>query len=181
MSKASIVAKNYAKALFSVAKKDSAIDKVMEQLDIFKKNFSESFAHELQNPVISRPDLVEIMAEITKKFSFDATVSNFLLTLAYNKRLALFLEVYQEFVSLVKIQKNILSAEVIFASKADKSQIDQIRLAIEKKYSGKTVEITEKLDEKILGGFQVKINSNIIDLSLKTQLSSLKQELVNDL
>ncbi len=181
MSKASIVAKNYAKALFSVAKKDNAVDKVMEQLDIFKKSFSESFAHELQNPVISRPDLVEIMAEITKKFSLDATVSNFLLTLAYNKRLAIFLEVYKEFVSLVKIQKDILSAEVIFASKADKSQIDQIKLAIEKKYSGKTVEITEKLDEKILGGFQVKINSNIIDLSLKTQLSSLKQELVNDL
>ncbi len=181
MSKNSIVAKNYAKALFSVAKNENAIDKVMGQLDVFKKNFNHDFAHELQNPVICRDDLIEIMDEIAQKFSFDKTVSNFLLTLAHNKRMALFLEVYNEFLALVKVYKNILSVEVTFATKAEKTQIDEIKSALEKKYAGKTVEISESINEEILGGFQVRINSNIIDLSLKTQLSSLKRELVEGL
>lgn len=181
MSKNSIIAKNYAKALFSVAKNENAVEKVMGQLDIFKKNFSHDFANELQNPVICRDDLVKIMDEIVQKLSFDKLVANMLLTLAYNKRIALFLEVYNEFLSLVKIYKNILSVEVTFAAKAEKNQIDEIKSALEKKYAGKTVEITENINQEILGGFQVRIGSNIIDLSLKTQLFSLKRELVEAL
>ena len=177
MSKASAIAKNYAKALFSVAQESKNIDKIVENLETFKGNFSEDFAHELQNPVISKNDLVEIMEEITKKFSFEESFSNFLLTLASNKRISLFLEIYSEFVVLLKKHKNILDVEVVFSSKVDKAQLNEIKAAIEKDNVGKIIEIKETLDPKILGGFQVRIGSTIVDSSLKNQIFSLKQEL----
>lgn len=178
MSKASAITKNYAKALFLVAKQNNIVEKVAENLETFKKNFTKDFAHELQNPVISKSDLVKIMEEITQKFTFENVVSNFLLLLASNKRLSLFLEAHEEFTVLLKKHKNILEAEIIFANKADKAQLDQIKSAIEKKYSDKIIEIKETLNPKILGGFQVRIGSNIVDASLKNQIFSLKQDLI---
>jgi len=178
MSKASAITKNYAKALFLVAKQNNIIEKVDSNLEAFKKSFTQDFAHELQNPVISKSDLVKIMEEITQKFTFENVVSNFLFLLANNKRLSLFLEVQEEFTVLLKKQKNILEAEIIFANKSDKEQLDQIKAVIEKKYSDKTIEIKETLNPKILGGFQVRIGSNIVDASLKNQIFSLKQELI---
>ncbi|MFM7557593.1 MAG: F0F1 ATP synthase subunit delta, partial [Alphaproteobacteria bacterium] len=77
MPRVSVIAKNYAKTLFLVAKKNNAIDIVLNELNIFKENFSSNFAHELKNPVISKTDLVKIINEVTKKFKLGNLTSNF--------------------------------------------------------------------------------------------------------
>ena len=177
MPRASVIAKNYAKALFLAAKKGNTIEKVVAELDVFKQNFSTSFAHELKNPVIAKDDLVKIIQEVTQKFALGALSSNFFASIVRNRRLNLFPEIYEEFSRIVKIQKNILEVEVITAVKSDKAHLDRVKLLIEKKYPGKTIAIKEVVKEKILGGFQVKIGSNIIDVSLKNQLSNLEKQL----
>ena len=177
MPRASVIAKNYAKALFVATKKNNSLDKVALELEEFKKNFNSSFAHELQNPVISKADLEKVMEEITKKLSLTKISSDFFMAVARNRRLSMFPEIHSEFTHLAKKQKNILEVEVIFASKPTKLQFDQIKTLVEKKHSNKTVEIKETFNEKILGGFQVKIGSDIIDVSLKNQLFNLEKQL----
>ncbi len=176
MLKASVIARNYAKALLSAAKKNNAVDKIAAELEVFKSHFTYDFANELQNPVISRNDLVKIMEEITQKFSFEPIVSSFFLTLADNKRLSLFLEVHAEFSILLKKQKNILEAEITFAAEPEAAQLSQIKALIEKKYSDKVIEVKKTINQQILGGFQVRIGSDVIDASLKNQLLNLSQE-----
>ena len=178
MLRVSAAARNYAKSLFLLAKKHNLVDKTAANLEVFKKSFSEDFAHELQNPVISKGDLVKIMEEVLTKFSFERIVADFLLTIASNKRLNIFLEISQEFDSLLKKYKNILEAEVVFATKADKEYLDKIKAIIEKQYLGKIVLIKETINPKILGGFQIRIGSDVIDASLKNQIFNLKQELI---
>ena len=177
MPRASVIAKNYAKALFVATKKSNSLDKVVSELEEFKKNFNSSFAHELQNPVISKTDLEKVMEEITKKLALTRITSDFFMAVARNRRLSMFPEIHSEFCHLIKKQKNILEVEVIFASKPTKLQFDQIKTLVEKKYSDKIIEIKETFNEKILGGFQVKIGSDIIDASLKNQLFNLEKEL----
>lgn len=176
MPRASVIAKNYAKALFVAAKKNNNVDKVASELDVFKQNFSTSFAHELKNPVIAKNDLVKIIEEVTQKFGLGALTSNFFASIVRNRRLNLFPEIYEEFSRIVKQQKNILEVEVIVAVKAEKDQIDRLKVLIEKKYPGKIIAIKETVKEKILGGFQVKIGSEIIDASLQNQLASIGKE-----
>ncbi|NBV06217.1 MAG: ATP synthase F1 subunit delta [Proteobacteria bacterium] len=177
MPRASVVAKNYAKALFDATRKSNALDKVSTELDEFKKNFNSSFAHELQNPVISKSELEKVMEDITQKLALTKITSDFFMAMARNRRLSMFPEIHCEFFHLVKKQKNILEVEVIFATKPTKAQFDQIKSLIEKKHSGKVIEIKETFNAKILGGFQVKIGSSIIDVSLKNQLSNLEKQL----
>ena len=176
MPRVSVVAKNYAKALFVAAYKSKSVDKISAELEVFKQNFSTSFAHELKNPVIAKNDLVRIIQEVTKKFGLGNLTSNFFASIVRNRRLNLFPEIYEEFSRLVKQQKNILEVEVIVAAKSHKDQLDRIKAIIEKSYPGKAIAIRETVKEKILGGLQVKIGSQVIDASLKNQLSSIAKE-----
>lgn len=173
MPRVSVIAKNYAKALFVAAKKNNSLDKVAAELDVFKQNFSTSFAHELKNPVIAKQDLVRIITDVTQKFGLGALTSNFFASIVRNRRLNLFPEIYEEFSRSVKIQKNILEVEVTTAVKVEKVQLDRIKALVEKKYPGKVIAIRELVREKILGGFQVKVGSEIIDASLKNQLEKI--------
>lgn len=178
MPRISVVAKNYSKALFVAAKKSNSLDKISAELEIFKQNFSTSFANELKNPVIAKNDLVRIISDVTKKFGLGPLTSNFFASIIRNRRLNLFPEIYEDFLRLVKLDKNILEVEVISAAKPDKKQIDRVKGLIEKKYPGKQVNIKETIKEKIMGGVQIKIGSELIDISLKNQLDSLKRELI---
>ena len=176
MPRISVVAKNYSKALFVAARKGKSLEKTASELEVFKQNFSTSFAHELKNPVIAKNDLAHIISEVTTKFELSPLTSNFFASIIRNRRLNLFPEIYEDFLRLVKLSKNIIEVEVIVASKANKKQIDRVKGLIEKKYPDKKVAIKETIKEKIMGGAQIRIGSELIDASLKNQLESLKKE-----
>ena len=178
MPRVSVVAKNYAKALFLAARKSNIIDRVSGELDVFKQNFSTSFAHELKNPVIAKNDLALIIKEVTEKFGLGALTSNFFASIVRNRRLNLFPEIYEEYSRLTKQFKNILEVEVITVVRIQKDHLDKIKLLVAKKYPGKTIAIREVLREKILGGFQVRVGSEVIDASLKNQLEKLGKQCI---
>lgn len=176
MPRASVIAKNYANALFKAAKKGNSIDETVSELEFFKQNFSSSFAHELKNPVIAKQDLVRIIQDVTEKFSLGALTSNFFASIVRNRRLNLFPEIYEEFSRIIKLYKNILEVEIITAVKPTKEHLEKVKAIIAKKYPEKTITIKQTLKAKILGGFQVKIGSEVIDASLKNQIDLIGKD-----
>jgi len=178
MPRISVVAKNYAKALFAAAKKSNSVDTINDELENFKQSFSLDFARELKNPVISKADSTKIINDIAINLKLGKLLSNFLTAVTRNKRLNLFPEIYEEFTRLAKLQKNILEVELISTEKLDRAEIEGIKATISKKHFGKIIEIKETIKKEILGGLQIKIGSNLIDASLKNQLSSISKELI---
>lgn len=174
----SIIAKNYAKALFEIAQKSDNIDKIQENLNIFNKIFDNGLKKELKNPTISKQNLVEIISKICEKVGVQGVVADFLLVIAKNRRISYFQEVNSVFDKMVKEEKNIIQVEIISASSLGESEISRIKDEISKKNQGKKVEIKSKIQSKILGGVQIKIGSNLIDASLRNQLKSLEEKLV---
>jgi F-type H+-transporting ATPase subunit delta len=98
-----------------------------------------------------------------------------------NHRLNLFPEIYQEFNRLIKNQSKIISAELISAEKMIDEQIEQIKSIISKKYPDKTIEIIEKINKNLIGGFQIKIDSVIIDASTKNEISLINEKIIKTL
>jgi F0F1-type ATP synthase delta subunit len=49
---------------------------------------------------------------------------------------------------------------------------------VQKKYPDRVINVKEAVNDNILGGFQVKIGSNLIDASLKNQLEKIKKECI---
>jgi F-type H+-transporting ATPase subunit delta len=173
MPRVSVIAKNYAKTLFVVAKKNNALEKVSEELERFKQNFSNSFAQELKSPVITKVDLAKIIGEVTAKFKLGALTSNLFSTIVRNRRLNLFPEVYEEFFRLIKTYQNVLEVEVYSAASLG---LEEIKKLIEKKYPDKTIILRHKIVPEIAGGLQIKIGSLIIDSSLKSQIEQIRKK-----
>lgn len=178
MPRVSVIAKNYAKALFAAAKKSNSIDKIHQELDSFKQSFSLDFARELKNPVIAKADSTKIIKEIAQTIKLGKLTTNFLVAVTRNKRLNLFPEIYEDFTRLTKIYKNILDVELISTEKLDDSALQQIKAAVSKKHPGKEIEFTQTIKKEILGGLQIKIGSDLIDASLKNQLATISKELI---
>lgn len=176
MSEAFFIVKNYAKALFLSAQKENAVEKIQSELEVFAKHLTENFAVELKKPTISKVCLLNAFAEISKKAGFSDLTTGFLSVLAVNKRFFLFAEIHEEFLRLVREKNNILVAELITAGKIDDAVKSAIKANLESKYSGKKIELNEIEKKQILGGFQVKIGSKVLDASLKNQIELLADE-----
>jgi F-type H+-transporting ATPase subunit delta len=173
MPRVSVIAKTYAKTLFLASKNNNSIDKTTEELELFRKNFSNSFAHELKNPVISKNDMIKIINTVTSKFKLSNLTSNFFASIVKNRRLNLFPEIHEEFNRMINEYKKILEIEVLSAKDIN---LDNIKKILEKSYPGKKIMIKHTLSSKILGGIQIKIGSKIIDASLKNQIEQIKKE-----
>jgi F-type H+-transporting ATPase subunit delta len=50
--------------------------------------------------------------------------------------------------------------------------------ALTKRYSAKEVVLSEVLDEKLLGGFKVEINDEVMDLTIKNKIGKLQEYLI---
>lgn len=173
MPRVSVVAKTYAKTLFTIANNQNLIDKISDELEFFRQNFSNDFAHELKNPVISKADMQKIINEVTKKFNFSKITSNFFSSIVKNRRLNLVPEIHQEFNRMVMEYKKILEVEIISTNKVN---LDNIKKLLEKSYPDKKILIKHTMSPKILGGLQIKIGSKVIDASIKSQLEQIKKE-----
>ncbi|NBX52134.1 MAG: ATP synthase F1 subunit delta [Proteobacteria bacterium] len=173
MPRVSVIAKTYAKTLFLASKNNNSIDKISEELEVFRKNFSNSFAQELKNPVISKNDMIKIINEVTSRFKLGNLTSNFFASIVKNRRLNLFPEIHEEFNRMARDYKKILEVEVVSTVGLN---IENIKILLEKSYPDKKILLKHTLSPKILGGLQIKIGSKVIDASLKNHLEQIQKE-----
>jgi len=94
--------------------------------------------------------------------------------LVNNKRETLLSETATQFVGLYKASKNIVTAEVSSAFSLDEEQKKNIVALL--KHDGE-VEIIEKIDPSLIGGFIVRVGDKQIDASVATKFKNLRKEI----
>lgn len=169
-----LIAKKYALAAFNLAKKSNLIDQFLGDLKKFSEFFSGTTIKEISNPAISKINLAKIVVELGEKLALNAKVITFLEMVASARRINEIKAIEQHFVKLVKIEKKILEVEVISAVQLNAEVLQEVKATLQKQYSGLEIEIKQTIKKDILGGLVIKVGSNMIDASLKRQLSALK-------
>ncbi len=178
MPKISLVAKNYAKALFVTAKKHNSLEKVTKEIKLFRDNFSKTFASELKNPIISKTDLSKIMKEILSSLSLSKISSDFLVAVSNNRRINLLPEICEVFFNMVKAYEGILNVSLISSHQILDESLQKIQQIIERSFEGKKIVIHQTIDKDLIGGFQIKINSQLIDASIKNEINQIGSNLL---
>lgn len=74
-------------------------------------------------------------------------------------------------------EKNVIDAEVITVNKMNKSDITLLKDYITKETGADEVNLIESIDEKIMGGFVVKYDDKIFDVSIKNRMRELGKAL----
>ncbi|HBU10316.1 MAG: seg [Parcubacteria group bacterium GW2011_GWC1_36_108] len=88
-------------------------------------------------------------------------------------------KIMEKFGELYNAANGIIVAEVVTKEKIEHEMKEKIEKFVKEKYSAKVVEIKNVIDEKIQGGIIIKINDDIIDGSVKKQLTNLKNKLIS--
>ncbi len=171
------VAKRYAKAIFELAVENKVLENTEKELLQIEENIKSNSELEdfLINPLISHMKKAEIMEKLYSGRVSDLTY-RFLILVSKKGRLSVLREIIEYFRRFVLVYRNQVEGELLSAVSLDKEQVSQIRKIIEN-MTGKIVLLKEKIDADILGGFVVRVEDKLIDMSVRNNLEEMKKKL----
>ena len=155
-------------------KKIEVIESNMQQILTVAEE-AHDFQVFLNSPLIKVDKKIEVIKSIFG--NFDALSISFLELVANNGRESYITEIAHSFLNQLKEHRGIVPVTIISAKKLDAKTKEQITSKISASIQG-TLEITENVDESLIGGFIVRMGDHQIDASVSNQLNRLKQELV---
>mmetsp|Transcript_29329 Transcript_29329/g.38330 ORF Transcript_29329/g.38330 Transcript_29329/m.38330 type:complete len:211 (+) Transcript_29329:68-700(+) len=170
----------YANATYVAASKAGTLDKVEGELLALQETAASSatFASFLENPMISR-DVKEksVVDMLTGKTS--ETTLNLMTTLAGNARLADLPKIASTYQQLMKAKRGEVEATIISADPLTKAQTDAVANAMKSQVGAdKKVILETKVDPSMIGGLQVQIGDQFLDLSVASRISELSKTVV---
>ncbi len=170
------VASRYAKALLELALEQKKIDSVLGDMKFLLRANDESREFELliASPIIDGQKKIDIFNRIFDQFE-DITKS-FVKLITENGRDVLLPEIARAFEAKVKEYKGIVPITLITATPLDDATKEQILSKVRATVKGE-LEIEEKIDESLIGGFVVRMEDKQIDASISSQFNNLKQRL----
>jgi F-type H+-transporting ATPase subunit delta len=169
-------ASRYAKALLELAieqQKLESIESNMSRILAAAKETNE-FQVFLDSPIINLDKKVAVLNSLFGEF--EPLTLSFLALITKNGRERLITEIAQSYISQVKEFKGIIPISITSARKLDEATKATILAKINASVTG-TLEITELIDESLIGGFIVTMGDKQIDASVVSQLARMKQEL----
>ena len=167
------LAARYANATYVAASKANILEKVEAELNSLAASASKSpkFAHFLENPLISRDSKTKAVESLDK---VSTTTRNLLVTMAGNARLNELTKVASTFQQLMKAKRGEVDAKIISAEPLDKAMLNTVQAAMQSQVpKGKTVIIEAVTDPTIVGGLQVQIGDQFLDLSIKSKIDEI--------
>lgn len=173
---ASKVATRYAHALLLLAEEKGQLDKIHEDMLLVKQTAMDSkdFRMLLDSPVVKSDMKSKILRAIFSDKVGDISMK-FIDLLVKKRRESLIDDVAKEFENQYLTSKNIITAEVTSVTSLSDAQRSEI-LAIIKKVDDKEVQLTERLDPELIGGFIIRIGDRQIDHSVSGKLKAFKAE-----
>ena len=168
------VASRYAKSLLELAQEKGVLQEVLEDMQRFSQVCKENreFVLMLKNPIIKHNKKNVILKEIFGKSSHQMTLAIFDIITRKNRE-SILPNIAKEF----QVQYNVLSgieeAKVTTAVKLTDALKKEIEAIVMKISSKDKVELTEVIDDSIIGGYVLKVGDRQIDDSLKSKLKAL--------
>jgi F-type H+-transporting ATPase subunit delta len=169
------LARVYSEALFAAAKAKSKVDLVRDQLVSLADALEDR--QELRmfffSPLFSTRERKAGLARLL--VGADEIFVNFLKVLIDNHRMPVIFRIRRQYDVLWREEHRLLPVEVTSAIEIDDEIARQITERVEQQ-TGRTVELTRRVDESILGGLIVRVSNMILDASIRNQLERLRRQ-----
>lgn len=174
-----ILAKRYAKAIFSLGKEQKKVDTYAQSLAAIAELYENSkleVADALTNPLYPLEARQKVMAKIAESIDADAILTSFLNLLIEKKRVDVLPDIAREVQVMVDREENISHGSVTSAIKLNKALLKKIQATLEK-ITGNKVILETQVDPSIIGGIVAKVGDLVLDGSIRTQLNGLKESI----
>lgn len=172
------IAKRYVGSLFEgLSTKKDADQAAKDIADLGKMiESSEELRLFLKSPLLSEVQQKSGVESLAAKAKLSKPVTNLLLILVANRRLQILPTIVWETEQYLNRQSGIVPVSVVTARKLTAADQKKIHTDI-KAVLGKDILMQTYVDESLIGGLVVQVESTLIDGSLKTKLDKLEREL----
>jgi F-type H+-transporting ATPase subunit delta len=169
------VASRYVKSLLGLAVEKGVLDKVHDDMILFSKvcEQNRAFVLMLRNPIIKHDKKRDILEKLFKGKVQTLTLAIFDIITKKNRE-PLLPAIATEFHIAFNDYKGVGGASVTTAIPLDAKLRAEIEQIVKKLSDKKQVEITEKVDADMIGGFVLNVGDRQIDASIKNKLKALK-------
>jgi F-type H+-transporting ATPase subunit delta len=175
------VANRYAKSLIELAIEKGVVDQVHRDMLMFSElcQSNRDFLLMLKNPIISHDKKRKILYQVFDGKVEPSTLAIFDIITRKNRELYL-PAIAEEFVAQYRTHKGITKAIVTTSFPLTDALRTRFKTLVGEQTDGKTVELVEKVDPELIGGFILKIGDRLMDNSVKHKLQSLSYEFNDD-
>jgi len=174
----STITVRYAKALFLFAKEKGQLetfrDDIIRLSSFLQKN--PDFIFLIESPVAKTSQKIKAVRMLFSD-KIDATTLRFLEMIVENKREKHIPGICRNFLDLIRREQGVKTAVVTSASPLSQETISRLKSLLEENYKVK-VEMSEKVDERLLGGFVLRIGDQQYDASIASRLQKVKETLI---
>ncbi len=166
----------YAKSLMDLAVERNELHQAYEGMQVVLNTCNENrdLRVLLQSPVVNTDQKTKILMSV-----FDGLapmVREFIEIVVRKKREPLLQHIASDLVMMYKEYNNIRTYSVTTASPLGEELRKKVHKIIDSQGRGGTIELEEKIDSSILGGFIVRLGDQLYDASLSSRFNDLRQE-----
>ena len=177
MSENYIYSRPYGEAAFKLAVEDKSI----ENWSTLLSGLSTIVSDPQTIVILSDPKIDNAMSlKFLSSFLDDVSNKNFLSFLSLlieTKRIIYMQEIAEIFESLKFKHNNIRVVEVESAHEVSSDQLDSLTSLLKNKYQSE-VKVKVSVNKALMAGLKIKSNNEVIDLTIKSRLDQMEQQLI---
>jgi len=168
-------ASRYVKSLLSLAVEKNALEEVHSDMLMFSRIVEENRQFELllRNPIIKHEKKRDILEKVFTGRVHPLTMAIFDILTRKNRE-PLLPAIAKEFHGAYNTHKGIGKATIISAVPLDAELRTEFENMVKKLSEKDKVELIEKVDKDMIGGFVLNVGDRQIDASIKSKLKALK-------
>ncbi len=178
MALSTTIARPYSKAIFDIAKNKNKFDEwdnALSHLSILFEN--KNLIDFIKNKTISNEKKFGILQKLIETIDKEIVLmcENLIKTLCYHNRLLYIKEIKTLYNKLVNEEKNIIKMTIEIAYHIDNVKKNELINLLSIKFN-KKIAAFFIINEKLLGGFLIKIEDFVIDASINGNIKFLKNK-----
>jgi F-type H+-transporting ATPase subunit delta len=165
------ISEPYAQAIMSLAQSNNLVDQIGEDMNGIAgllKDSSEFLAC-VENPLVGADVKKAVLNQVLGSQVHPFTL-NFVMVLVDRGRISFLENICQQFRTLLRQIQNTVLAEVTSAVEISEDQRESIRQRVLAMSGASQVEFETRIDPDLIGGVIIKVGSQVIDASLRSQL-----------
>jgi F-type H+-transporting ATPase subunit delta len=170
-----IVANRYAKSLLELAVEKDQLEKVFADMQQVQRvcGGNKEFVNFLNSPIINTDKKQAVLKSVFDTHVSEITAS-FVHILAAKRRESYLGDIAKSFIEQYKEHKHITTAVVTSAAGIDAGARTKILELVKQSAKGE-VELVEKVDKDLIGGFVLRIGDKQVDASIARKLNELRK------
>jgi F-type H+-transporting ATPase subunit delta len=176
------VALRYAKALFDLAVETSQLEIVKKDLENIVSNTTDDLRTVMMSPVITGDKKEKIFSAVFGEHVSKLTVSFFNLLFRKGREVAV-KEINAAFDQMYRDHHNIHIVEITTAAPVDENVNSYLtgKLKARPRYQGADLQVTNKVDSDIIGGFILQVGDLLYDASIRHDLAVIKKQFIENM